>query len=344
MRSLAVLSGLLCGAGLVVPAYVHAEPADASVVRDMDGTPTSRGFTVAVVANADRPALVARLEAELSNLGFRVEEVAAELDSGALDALTDGTHVLAVTRIDETGPAIEFRIRATDAAPLVRERVPLRPKRADVSAVAAVELLRARLIKLGILRAPEPPPAPLPAPPPPPPPRPGFALLTADIDVGAAYSAGGLGVDPTMVFGVRVHPKRWLAVGAFGAFEPQAARFSSTEGDVHARASLLGLVTDFGFGTGRTRFELGGGIALSMLSLSGVADAPYAGRETRSLGAAPVLRSNLDFRLAGSLSLHLGVLGGVSSPRVAVRFADRTVAHWGRPFALAVIGVEVGLW
>jgi hypothetical protein len=309
----------------------------------MDGTPSSPGYSVAVVTSPERRALVARLEAELSDLGFHVEEAPAELDAGALDALADGTHVLAVVRIDETGPAIDFRIRASDGAPLMRERVPLRPKRADVSAVAAVELLRARLIKLGILLAPEPPPAPLP-PPAPTPRRSSFPSLTADIDMGAAYSAGGLGFSPTMVFGVRAHPKRWLAVGAFGAFEPQATKFSSNEGDMHARASLFGVVTDFGFGTDRTRFELGGGIALSMLSLLGEADAPYAGRETHSFGAAPVLRSNLDFRLAGSLSLHLGVLSGVSSPRVAVRFADRTVAHWGRPFALAVIGLEVGLW
>jgi hypothetical protein len=343
VRSLAVLSGLLCGAGLLVSARVQAQTADPSPVQNMDGTPISPGYTVAVVANPDRQALVARLQAELSDLGFHVVEAAPELDAGALDALTDGTHVLAVVRIDETNPAIEFRIRASEGAPLMRERVPLRPKRADVSAVAAVELLRARLIKLGILLAPEPPPAPLP-PPAPPPPRPSFASVTADIDVGAEYSAGGLGVSPIMVLGVRAHPKRWLAVGAFGAFEPQASRFSSNEGDVHARASLLGVVTDFGFGTDRTRFELGGGIALSMLSLLGEADSPYAGRETHSFGAAPVLRSNLDFRLAGSLSLHLGALSGISSPRVAVRFADRTVAHWGRPFALAVIGIEVGLW
>jgi hypothetical protein len=353
VRSLPVLSGLLCGAGLVVSVCVHAQSvapvdtqsSDPISVRSPDpsSAPVELGHTVAVVANPDRQPLVARLRAELTDLGFHVEEAPADLSSDALDALTDGSHLLATVRIDDAGQAIEFRIRAPDTHELLRDRVPLRPKRADVSAVAAVELLRARLIKLGILRAPEPPPAPLP-PPVVPAPRLSFSSVTADIDGGALYSVGGLGVSPTMVLGLRAHPKRWLAVGALAALQPQATKFSSSEGDIHSRSSLFGVITDFGFTTGRAHFELGGGIALSRLTLSGDAGSPYAGRVTHSYGAAPVLRTNLNVRLAGSLSLHAEVLGGVSSPRVAVRFADRTVAHWGRPLGLAVVGLEVGLW
>jgi hypothetical protein len=353
VRSLPLLSGLLCGAGLVVSVGVRAQSADPidtqaaapSSVRSPDPSdaPVELNRSIAVVANPDRQSLVARLRAELTDLGFHVQEASADLSSDALDALTDGSHLLATVRIDEAGQAIEFRIRAPDTHELVRDRVPLRAKRADVSAVAAVELLRARLIRLGILRAPEPPPAPLP-PPVMPAPQPSFSSVTADIDGGAFYSVGGLGLSPTMVVGLRAHPKRWLAVGPLAALEPQAMKFSSSEGDIHSRGSLFGVITDFGFTTGRAHFELGGGIALSRLTLSGEAGSPYAGRVTHSYGAAPVLRTNLNFRLAGSLSLHAEVLGGVSSPRVAVRFADRTVAHWGRPLGLAVIGLEVGLW
>jgi hypothetical protein len=304
---------------------------------------TERGYAVAVVANPERTALVARLSAELGDLGFRVEEAPSELGPEALDALTDGVHFLAIVRVDEAGQAIEFRIRAPDSGELLRDRVPLRPRRADVAAVATVELLRARLIKLGSLSAPPPPPpppAPLPPPPPPPPPR--FPSVTADVNAGAWYSAGGLGVSPALTFGLRAHPKRWLAVGAFGAFEPQTADLSASEGEIHSRATLLGVMTDFGFGVGRTHLELGGGAALSMLSLSGEAATPFAGRTTHSYGVVPVARANLGFRLTGPVSLHLQGLGGVSSPRVAVRFADRVVAHWGRPLVLTLIGLEVG--
>jgi hypothetical protein len=314
--------------------------------QSLDASPlqADQGYALAVVANPDRPALVARLRAELGDLGFRVEEAPAELSSDALDAFTDGIHFLAVVRIDEALQAIEFRIRSPQSGELSRDRVALRPRRADVAAVATVELLRARLIKLGILSAPPPPPPPPPAPlpPPPPPPPPSFPSVTADVYAGAWYTAGGLGASPALVLGLRAHLKSWLAVGALGAFEPQAAEFSATEGDVRSRATLLGVLTDFGFGTGRARFELGGGVALSMLSLSGEAGSPFAGRVTHSYGVAPMARANLGFRLTGPVSLHTELLGGVSSPRVAVRFADRTVAHWGRPFMLGLIGLEVG--
>jgi hypothetical protein len=345
VRSLAVLSGLLCGAGLVVVVPARAQSLDASgpPPEQSSAPQAASGYTVAVVASSDRPALVARLRAELTDLGFHVEEAAADLGSDGLDALTDGIHLVALVRIDEADQAIEFRIRSPASGELLRDRVPLHPRRADVAAVATVELLRARMIKLGILHAPPPPPPPpAPLPPPPPPPPPPGPSVTADVSAGAWYSAGGLGASPALVLGLRAHPMRWLAVGALGAFEPQASEFSASEGQVHSRATLLGVLTDFGFGAGRTHFELGGGVALSMLYLSGEAGSPYAGRVTHSYGVAPMARANLGFRLTGPVSLHTELLGGVSSPRVALRFADRTVAHWGRPFTLGLIGLEVG--
>jgi len=258
VRSLAVLSGLLCGAWLVVTGLARAQSVEPSGPQPEQGYSArpDDGFTVAVVANPERPALVARLRAELTDLGFHVEEAPADLAPDALDTFTDGIHYLALLRIDEAGQAIEFRIRAPASGELLRDRVAIRPRRADVAAVATVELLRARLIKLGILHAPPaPPPPPAPLPPPPAPPPPSFPSVTADVSAGAWYSAGGLGASPALVFALRAHPKSWLAVGALGAFEPQASEFSATEGQIHSRATLLGVLTDFGFGTGRTHFD-----------------------------------------------------------------------------------------
>jgi hypothetical protein len=294
-----------------------------------------------LVPDPERPALAARLHAELDDLGFAIQEAPGDLTPDAFDAFTDGARVIALVRIDEAGQAIEFRVRAPSTGELSFDRVPIRPRRADVAAVATVELLRARLIKLGLLEPPAPPPAPLP-PPPAPAPAPRFASVTMDVNAGAWYSAGGLGVSPTLAAGLRLHPQRWLAVGVIGALEPQTADFSASEGVMHSRAMLVGVMTDFGFNGPRASCELGGGVALSMLWLEGDAGSPYAGRDTHSYGVAPLGRANVGFRLAGPVSLHTQLLGGVTSPRVAVRFADRTVAHWGRPFALALIGLEFG--
>ena len=347
MRGQAVLSGLLCGAGLIGTAHAQAPAPDASTTRPEPSAPQAaeQVFAIALLENPEQRALIARLRAELDDLGFRVEEVPPDENPDTLEVLADGTRVLALVRIDETAQAIEFYIHAPATSDVLHDRVPIRPRRADVAAVATVELLRARLIKLGILQpAPQPveplPPAPLPPPPPPPPPR--DPSLTADVNAGAWYSAGGLGASPALVLGARAHPKNWLAVGAFGAFEPQSSELSATEGSVRSHAMLLGVLTDFGFSTGRTHFELGGGVALSVLSLSGEAGSPYAGRVTHSYGVAPVTRFNLGFRLAGPVSLHTEMISGVSSPRIAVRFAERTVAHWGRPFVLGLVGLEVG--
>jgi hypothetical protein len=338
----------LCGAGLIGSARAQTPTPDATTTRLEPSAPepVRQVFAIALLESSGQRALLARLRAELDDLGFRVEEVQAEDNPDSLETLADGARVLALVRIDETASAIEFSIHVPASSEVLRDRVPIRPRRADVAAVATVELLRARLIKLGILQPlPQPvvpplPPAPLPPPPPPPPPR--EPSLTADVNAGAWYSAGGLGASPALVLGLRAHPKNWLAVGALGAFEPQSSELSASEGSVRSHAMLLGVLTDFGFSTGRTRFELGGGVALSMLSLSGEAGSPYTGRVTHSYGVAPITRLNLGFRLAGPVSLHTELLGGVSSPRIAVRFAERTVAHWGRPLVLGLVGLEVG--
>ncbi|HEX3774447.1 MAG TPA: hypothetical protein VHV51_08280 [Polyangiaceae bacterium] len=351
MPRLAIISGLLCGAALVVTKSARAQSPDAnepataqvpsSLAEPRQAAALDGNRVIVLVPDPERPALAARLHAELDDLGFAVEEAPSDLTPDAFDAFTDGARVVALVRIDEATQAIEFRVRAPRTGELSLDRVPIRPRRADVAAVATVELLRARLIKLGLLEPPPPPPAPLPAPALPPP-TPRFASLTMDVNAGAWYSAGGLGVSPTLAAGLRLHPLRWLAVGAVGAFEPQTADFSASEGVMHSRAMLVGVMTDFGFNGPRVSFELGGGVALSMLWLEGDAGSPYAGRDTHNYGVAPLGRASLGFRLAGPVSLRTQLLGGVTSPRVAVRFADRTVAHWGRPFALTLIGLEFG--
>lgn len=306
----------------------------------MNATPSTQGYAIVLVVDADRPALMARLHAELDDLGLGVQEAPADSSTDALDALLDGARVVALVRVDEPAQAIEFRVRAPGSNELSRDRVALRPRRADVAAVATVELLRARLIKLGVVAAPALPPAPLP--PPPPPALAQFPRFSADVNAGAWYSAGGFGLAPTLALGLRAHPTRWLALGTLGAFEPQTTDFRANEGEVHARATLLGVLSDFGFDAARARFELGGGVALSIFSLSGAASAPFAGRDTHSYSVVPLARVGFNYRLAGPVSLRTQALAGVASPRVQVRFADRTVAHWGRPLALGLIGLEVG--
>jgi hypothetical protein len=43
------------------------------------------------------------------------------------------------------------------------------------------------------------------------------------------------------------------------------------------------------------------------------------------------------------LRLRADLLAGISIPRLAVTFEDRSVAVWGRPFAAALVGVEIAL-
>lgn len=333
----------MLGAGLFAsPARAQGpSPAEnAAPAPDSAVSSASQGYVIVLVVDADRPALMARLHAELGDVGLTVQEAPADLRAEALDSLLDGGHVVALVRIDEPGQAIEFRVRAPGSNELSRDRVQIRPRRADVAVVATVERLRARLIKLGVVAAPALPPAPLP--PPPPPVLETFPRFSADVSAGASYSVGGFGLTPTLALGLRAHPKRWLAVGALAAFQPQAADFSASEGDVHARATMFGVISDFGLDVGRARLELGAGVALAILSLSGKASAPYGGRDVRSYSAVPLARAGFALHLAGPVSLRMQALAGVASPRADVRFADRTVAHWGRPIVLGLVGLEVG--
>ncbi len=91
------------------------------------------------------------------------------------------------------------------------------------------------------------------------------------------------------------------------------------------------------------RLAASAGLALAWVRTSGFAEAPYQGKATSVLGAAPLFGAEIAPRLTERTSLYLdGRLGFALSP-VDISFAGRPVATWGRPLAMAAIGVSIDL-
>jgi hypothetical protein len=75
----------------------------------------------------------------------------------------------------------------------------------------------------------------------------------------------------------------------------------------------------------------------------GAAEAGYAERSETIFGAGPVLRASAAARLTDWYLLRLELLAAITTPRAVLRFADREVATWGRPFLQLTLGAEFGL-
>ena len=86
-----------------------------------------------------------------------------------------------------------------------------------------------------------------------------------------------------------------------------------------------------------TSLTLGGGYALVVHTMKGTAAGGYRSAEDRVTSGAPFGRADLRLRLVPALRVDLAALVGASLPELRVKFDDRTVARWGRPF------VAVGL-
>jgi hypothetical protein len=57
----------------------------------------------------------------------------------------------------------------------------------------------------------------------------------------------------------------------------------------------------------------------------------------------PSVIATFERRFSMRASLGLQMLGGVSVPRPVIWFADRQVAHWGRPLIGASLALTLGL-
>jgi hypothetical protein len=299
---------------------------------------------VAVVGGADDEAIVRQLRAELSALGFEVlaPEAPAEDDD---EIWADDLGAVAAIRVVEH-EALEIRIVDRVAGKSVRRRVaipqPHTEEDARIVAMRAIELLRASLREPQEVPVASPPP---PTPSTPSPTRPAAPRFFIHLAPAVAGSPGGLGPSLHALLGLRwmPHPHLGLAIQALAPTVGTVADGPEGTARIHTALVLVGMHVAFVSPSARWQPDAGVGIGPAFLRMRGSA-APAYGDATdvvtcaafaARLGLAVAVHPRVRLRLDG----HIGAL----VPRPLVRFAGRTVADWGRPFGIGVLGVEIVL-
>jgi hypothetical protein len=162
---------------------------------------------------------------------------------------------------------------------------------------------------------------------------------------GAGYSAGGIGTTGHVGLSLVGMYSPRFGVALDGSLTPGRAKVHGTEGQASIGLFLVG--ASFRFvpiaPLGPARLLLGGGAWVGVMTMSGEAVAPYVNTRATSTSVLPHLDVGVLLSLTQRLGLGANVSAAISAPSVAVRFADRQVATWGRPLWLGSLVVQATL-
>jgi hypothetical protein len=328
---------------------------------------------------------VVRMRGELAMLGIDVDVVVRARDEDNLPAVARRMGATAVLRVETSPPAIVLWVDPTLAtvpspsAAEVRVTGPAEERDPGLLALRAVEVLRARLLKVPLPPAPEAGAAAEPAPPiadagftgalgegvvPPAPPatavteprasnppRPGGdavptrATRPVGLEVAPAMLVSPGGVPPA--FQVRLGAE-WDPIPRLGlevlAFLPvTAGTVSAPEGSIDLRVMNLGgdLRVVLTDPAAEFSIALGAGASAVMLAMTGKAGDPWAGQTGTRWGVAPFAAATLGYRVHPRFAIRLDALAALVRPEQGLRIAGRSVAMFGEPAVIPSLGVEV---
>jgi hypothetical protein len=88
---------------------------------------------------------------------------------------------------------------------------------------------------------------------------------------------------------------------------------------------------------------VGGAVAIAQIRTVGTSESALLERVDTVYAALPAAVATLERRLSQRASIGLHILGGASFPRPVILFAEREVAHWGRPVIGASLALDLAL-
>jgi len=296
-----------------------------------------------------------RVNAELTALGFDVELVSEEdsTEPRSLRQITVDHGAVAGLRASPSKTGIELWIVNPNTGDTAYEEVvTVKSRNDELLALRSVEVLRARLLKLGVLSsappapvAEEPRPEPITLAPVTPPPLPVVPAPLLSADLGAVYT-----IEPSALsnyesarLGLTLAPQAEWSASAFTLLPLRAAEVTESEGTARVNATLFALAGDVHLRWARLRASLGAGCALALLGVSGEASPPYEAQSDRLLTAVPFLRVGGSAAVADRLALGLEFLAGFATPPSVVRLDLEEVAVWGRPLLSASFTMQIGI-
>lgn len=172
------------------------------------------------------------------------------------------------------------------------------------------------------------------------PPRPSSRFALA-LGPGIALSPGGLGPLAVVELGVRVRLTRDFALSLLGVVPLTRQSFSSDEGEAEVASYVAGGAFEVEWARwsfGSIRSGAGGGVNITRMS--GRAASGFEGSDDSVAAFAPLALSSFQLGLSSSFDLRTAVVIGATLPEVQMAFGEREVASWGRPFAIATLGLE----
>lgn len=330
-----------------------------------------RRSAVALVTGGSEPALVARIQAELAALGWRVKAVPGDRGE-ALVQVAKRAQTLAVVRFGPRGEGIELWVAPEPAAESQQEWIAIDAGGADVAVLRAVEALRARFLELGIepesepARADEPvtevatsddspgrrPPARRGSAIDRAPPREvrertrigGPALLRSPRAVfglsGAALRAvGAESVEAKLVFAIRLLAEPKVSASLEGWLPLNEATVGAGERSARVRSSMLGATLGYREHTGPLRWGAGVGCALALLDLRGNSSETFVGVSKSLYVALPSARLHAELPLSRRLAIRLEGVAGLARPRPRIALGAAG-EYWGQPLLSAALGLE----
>ncbi len=321
------------------------------------------GQKIAIARTAGDQRIANRVNAELSALGFEVELVdpVQSNELRTLERIATEHEAVAGLRASPSKTGIELWIAdpATGATAFEEVVTVASGRNDELLALRAVEVLRARLLKLGVHSDPSPPPnSPSPSPSPPSPPEyqlvqqnevplapalePSPARLWADLGLSYTYSGGPLSNNESARLGATLAPDPRWSVAGFALLPIRTAEVSTDLGTARLGATLFALALDGYFERQWLQGSFGAGTALALLRVRGEASAPYQGQSESLATALPFLRLGVAASLTSQLRLRAELLAGLSAPATILRIADSEAATWGRPLLVGSLSLQLG--
>jgi hypothetical protein len=317
---------------------------------------------VLLVRSAGDDEVMGRVRAELADSEWAIVELRVDdrLEHSSLGRLARKAGASAAVRLDPTRSVVELWI--LQPAGDIEETIGTAGERSSSSVLAlgATEALRAR----GLFQRREPEPAraereerPAPVSKPTLDARPERSALVApkakvgrdlparlwlELAPAAMLSPGGLGPLFEALVGVRVELAGRWSLGALGLLPLTSQDVSGVEGSARVSTFLLAGVAEVTlFRESIADLSAGIGVGATLSAMQGLPEPGYRAEDTNVAAAVGFTRISLGVRLARRWRLSARALLGSSLPQVSIRFEDREVATWGRPFLVASLGLEV---
>jgi hypothetical protein len=156
-------------------------------------------------------------------------------------------------------------------------------------------------------------------------------------------SPGGIESVPAAMIGYEHTLWKSTTFDSFVLLPLRTARVTEREGSSAVDVRMLAVAVSMSGEIGPARLAGGVGLAGVWLHAEGDAVPPLHSAVRDIFAAAPFARVSSVLPHRSAVRARLELSCGIAMPELGIEFADRPVAEWGAPWAIAALGVEVAL-